>query len=128
MRYFTASASTVGADAGSPIDDGALHAIQATHHFFADSLADLLASFHDVADHQQHQAAGPQAAKVPVPFDDRDVDTGPLRGNGRTNAGRPAADHQHVRCVQHGQFAHWLQHAPVLDRWIRSLEPGSPAD
>ena len=85
-----------GRDARPAIDNRTFQAIQAAHHLFANSLADLLTPFHDMADHQQHQAAGPQSAKVPIPLDDCHLRTSPPGSNRGTNAGRPAPDDQHV--------------------------------
>ena len=76
---------------------------RAAEHLFANALADLLSAFDDVTDDDENQAAGPQAAQVPVTLDERHLGTGPPGRDGRRDAGRPAAYDQHVGLVEDRQ-------------------------
>ena len=104
-----------GIHARPPIDDPAIQLVQPLQHLLADALADLFAAGHDVPDDNQHQAAGPQTAQMPVTFHQRHVRPGPLCRQGRRHASGAAADHQHVRLMQHRQLTLRL-HDPAVDQ------------
>ena len=98
------------------VDDAAIELLEPSHHLFADSLADLLAAFDNVPDHQQDESAGPKTAEMSVPLNQRHIGAGAFRCQCRDDAGRPAPNHQHICLVQQGQLPLRLDHLAVDDR------------
>ena len=103
ITYLTASASTVGLTPGRRLTI-ARRACPAAQHSSPIPWQTCF-PLDDVADDQQHQAAGPQAAEMAVLLHQGHRGPGPLGGNGGRHAGRPRPDHEHVGRVEDRQFA-----------------------
>ena len=113
-----------GVDAPAAVADAPVELLQAPHHLLADALAHLPAPLDDVADDQQDQAPGPQAAEVAVALDQRGVGPCPTRGDGGRHAGRTGTDDEHLGLVQDGQLAPGLHH-PAVDPGGRRVPDGA---